>query len=433
MILCLIQTAVILLVTLAFGWMAKKLGQVRVIGQITAGIVLGPSAFGRLFPSAYAALFPVGSLRVFEVLSTLGLILFLFIVGIEINLSQLYRQRILMIVVSAVSVLLPFSIAVALAYALAPRMVSPGTSVSTFALFVGISMSITAFPVLASILDERNLMGSSLGTMAISCAAVDDVVAWILLALALALEQARSNPASLSLRLCALIGYAIVMFRVVRPLGWRLLRNLRSPVISFEMWGCTLAGVFGSAACTEAIGVHPLFGAFVAGLCFPRYRHWQDELRKGLGTIVSVFLLPLFFVLTGLHTRIDLLTNRTVALWTVIVVLAAIVGKMGGAAVAGRCFGQSWRNAMALGALLNTRGLVELVVVKIAYDAGVFSSALFTIFVTMTIITTSLTNPLLNLILTKPERSSCDICASSPQLVQAAGATDTRSVRELDV
>jgi len=405
MILFLTQTAIILVVTIVLGWVAKKLGQVRVIGQVMGGIVVGPSIFGRFFPTAYAALFPTGSLAAFEVLSTVGLILFLFIVGTEIDLNEVCHQRIPATVVSAVSILLPFSIAVALAYSLRLRFAPPGIGISTFILFVGVSMSITALPVLAKILEERDLLRSSLGTMAISCAAVDDVVAWLVLAVAFALGRGSSNPAYLSLRLLALIGYVIVMFGIVRPLAWRWLRNLRSPMMSLEIWGCTLAGAFASAACTAAIGVHPLFGAFVAGLCLPRNRDWQSEVRNGLGRIVSVFLLPLFFVLTGIHTRIDLLVNGGVVLWTMIVLLGATAGKMGGAAVAVRCFGQSWRNAIALGALLNTRGLVELVVLKIAYDAGIFSAALFTIFITVTLVTTAATNPLLNLILDKSGQS----------------------------
>ncbi|HXY16353.1 MAG TPA: cation:proton antiporter [Terriglobales bacterium] len=408
MLLFLAQTVVILLVTLTCGWIATKLGQARVIGQIIGGIVVGPSVVGRFFPNLYAVFFPNGSLAAFEVLSTLGLILFLFIVGTEIDLNQLYGQRIPITLISSVSILLPFCIAIVISHPLQARFAPREIPSSTFILFVGISMSITAFPVLAKILEERGLLASSLGTIAISCAAVDDVVAWSLLALALALERSSNNPALLSLRLFGLIAYVAVMFRVVRPIAWSWQRRMRYPVMSLEVWGCTLAGVFASAACTEAIGVHPLFGAFVAGLCLPRNRDWQKEVRKSLNTIVSTFLLPLFFVLTGIHTRIDLLANRAVALWMMIVLLGAIAGKMGGAAVAARCFGQSWRNSLAIGTLLNTRGLVELVVLKIAYDAGVFSAALFTIFVSMTIITTAATNPLLNLIFRKSGQSFCE-------------------------
>ncbi|MBV8051673.1 MAG: cation:proton antiporter [Acidobacteriaceae bacterium] len=414
MLLFLTQTVVILLVTLTCGWIATKLGQVRVIGQIIGGIVVGPSLVGRFFPHVYAALFPNGSLAAFEVLSTLGLILFLFIVGTEIDLNELYGQRTLITLTSSISILLPFCIAVVVAYPLQARFAPRGIPSSTFILFVGISMSITAFPVLAKILEERGLLGSSLGTIAISCAAVDDVVAWLLLAVALTLERSSNSPASLLLRLLALIAYVAVMFRVVRPIASRWQRRRLYPVMSFEIWGCTLAGVFASAACTEAIGVHPLFGAFVAGLCLPRNRDWQNEVRRSLNTIVSIFLLPLFFVLTGIHTRIDLLANRAVVVWMMIVLLGAIAGKIGGAAIAARCFGQSWRNSVAIGTLLNTRGLVELVVLKIAYDASVFSPALFTIFVSMTLITTALTNPLLNVIFGKSEPSRDAAIAEVP-------------------
>lgn len=397
MTLLLIQTAVILMVTLACGWLALRLGQARVIGEMVGGILLGPSFLGH-FPKVFVKLFPTGSLAPFEILSTIGLILFLFVVGTEVNLDQLYLRRANVALTSGLSILFPFILAAALAHTLRTRFAPQGIGSITFVLFLGIAMSITAFPVLARILEERKLLGSALGTTAIFCAAVDDVIAWSLLALALALLGTGAGPASLTLRLAGLLVYVIVMLAVVRPLASWFLRKRRTSAMSLEILGLTLIGVFASAAATDAIGVHPLFGAFLAGVCLPRNPQWQASLRHSLETIVSVFLLPLFFALTGMRTRIDLLNSGTTWFWAGVVLLAAVGGKMGGAVLASRWTGESWKNAFALGALLNTRGLVELIVLKIAYDAGVFTPTLFTMLVMMALITTASTIPILNLL-----------------------------------
>ena len=188
----------------------------------------------------------------------------------------------------------------------------------------------------------------------------------------------------------------MVMLAVIRPLGSRLARRQSGIALSYEWLGVMLAVVLGSAAATDAIGVHPLFGAFLAGLCFPRVKHWQEALRARLDTVVSLVLLPLFFALTGMRTRLDLLIGGRVWMWTAVVLLLAVAGKVGGAIAAARWTGYDWRNSLALGALLNTRGLVELIVLKIAYDAHVFSATLFTMLVLMALITTMMTVPALN-------------------------------------
>ena len=314
------------------------------------------------------------------------------------DLDQLYLRRANVALTSGLSILFPFIMAAALAHSLRARFAPQGIGSVTFVLFLGIAMSITAFPVLSRILEERKLLGTPLGTTAIFCAAVDDVIAWSLLALALALLGSGAGPASLTLRLAGLLVYVIVMLAVVRPLASWFLRKRRTSAMSLEILGLTLIGVFASAAATDAIGVHPLFGAFLAGVCLPRNPQWQAPLRHSLETIVSVFLLPLFFALTGMRTRIDLLNSGTTWLWAGVVLLAAVGGKMGGAVLASRWTGESWKNAFALGALLNTRGLVELIVLKIAYDAGVFTPTLFTMLVMMALITTASTIPILNLL-----------------------------------
>ncbi|MBB5330090.1 cation:proton antiporter [Tunturiibacter gelidoferens] len=257
-------------------------------------------------------------------------------------------------------------------------------------------MSITAFPVLARILEERQMQSTPLGTTALMCAAVDDVSAWILLAIALTLVPHTSQSMGLPYRLLWLGIYLAVMVGSVRPLGKWLIERRKTAALSYEVMGIILAVVLASSAATEAIGVHPLFGAFLAGVCFPRIPLWQSTLRTRFDTVVSVLLLPFFFTLTGMRTRLDLLHGVRIWCWTAVILAIAIAGKMGGAVLAARWTGQDWKDAWALGALLNTRGLVELIVLNIAYNAHVFSPALFTMLVVMALITTAMTTPIPN-------------------------------------
>jgi Kef-type K+ transport system membrane component KefB len=396
--LLLLQMTVVLLVALLCGWVARKLGQARVVGEIIGGILVGPSVFGRFAPHAAQTLFPVSSLGSFEVLSTIGLILFLFLIGSELDYAHLQRQRKTAVFASAASIFFPFLVGALVAHSLRIRFAPNGIGRVPFVLFLGISMSITAFPVLARILEERKLQSTPLGATALMCAAVDDVAAWTLLAFALTLLGGGEHTMSMPVRLLWLALYLCMMLFGVRPLGAALVRRQKTIGLSYELLAVILGVVLASAAATEAIGVHPLFGAFVAGLCFPRIERWQAAVRARLDMLVSVLLLPLFFALTGMRTRLDLLSGPGVWLWTGIVLLVAVAGKMGGAVLAAKWTGQSWRNAVALGALLNTRGLVELIVLNIAYNAHVFSPTLFTMLVVMALVTTMITTPILNLL-----------------------------------
>jgi Kef-type K+ transport system membrane component KefB len=398
MTLLLTQMAIVLLITVSCGWLALKVGQARVIGEIIGGILIGPSVFGRFAPHVSAKLFPISSFGSFETLSTVGLVLFLFLIGMELDYEQLYRQRVTAVAASGMSILLPFAMGALLAHSLRIRFAPHGIGSLPFVLFLGIAMSITAFPVLARILEERHLQGTALGTTAILCAAVDDVVAWSLLAFALALMGGENAPSSLLYRLTGLVIYLFLMLGVLRPLAAYLVRRYTKPELSLEILGVVVAAALLSAAATDRVGVHPLFGAFLAGVCFPRVPHWQLAIRERLDMLVSVLLLPLFFALTGMRTRLDLLNDTSMWLWAALVLLAAVFGKMGGAALAARWSGQSWRDAVALGALLNTRGLVELIVLNIAYSVGAFTPTLFTMLVVMALVTTMLTAPILNLL-----------------------------------
>jgi Kef-type K+ transport system membrane component KefB len=398
MTLLLIQMSVVLLTALLCGWVARRLGQARVIGEIAGGIVVGPSVFGRFAPDASARLFPLNSLGAFEVLSTIGLVLFLFLIGSELDLEHLRRQRGTALLVSAMSILFPFGMAIAVSHSLRIRFAPDGIGKLPFMLFLGISMSITAVPVLARILEERGLQSTSLGTTALMCAAVNDVFAWLLLAVGLTLIPHEGESMGLPVRLLWLGVYLAAMLGIVRPLGKWVAHRQESDGLSYEMLGVVVATLLASAAATEAIGIHPLFGAFLAGVCFPRIERWQSAIRARLDTIVSILLLPLFFALTGMRTRLDLLSGTTIWMWTGVVLIAAVAGKMVGTVMAARWTGQSWRDSTALGALLNTRGLVELIVLNIAYSAHVFSPTLFTMLVVMALVTTMMTSPLLNLL-----------------------------------
>jgi Kef-type K+ transport system membrane component KefB len=396
--LLLVQMTIVLLVALLCGWMARKLGQARVIGEIIGGILIGPSVFGRFAPHASQRIFPANSLGSFEVLSTIGLILFLFLIGSELDYEHLRTQRKTAVFASGVSIFFPFVMAAVVAHSLRIRFAPDGIGRIPFVVFLGISMSITAFPVLARILEERKLQSTPLGATALMCAAADDVVAWILLAFGLELLGGGDHAMSMPMRMVWLLAYLVLMLFGLRPLGERLAKRHHTAGLSYELLGVIVAMVLASAAATEAIGVHPLFGAFISGLCFPRIKRWQAAMRTRLDMLVNVLLLPLFFALTGMRTRLDLLNGPRIWLWTGVVLAAAVVGKMGGAVLAARWTGQSWRSAWALGALLNTRGLVELVVLNIAYNAHVFSPTLFTMLVVMALVTTMITTPILNLL-----------------------------------
>ena len=277
----LIGMSVIMLTTLTGGWLARKVGQSRVVGEIVGGILLGPSVFGRFVPKVANSLFPKSSFVVFETLSTVGLILFLFLIGMELDHELLYRQRKTALLASGMSVLLPFAMGTLLAHSLRIRFAPEGIGSVPFVLLLGIAMSITAFPVLARILEERGLQRTELGTTAIFCAAVGDLFGWLLLSLSLALMGAPDAPSSMSMRLAGLAVFLTVMLCVIRPLAARRARRSQSSELSFEMLSIVVALTLASAAATELIGVHPLFGAFITGVCFPRVEKWQKRYAAG--------------------------------------------------------------------------------------------------------------------------------------------------------
>ena len=292
MSLLLLQITIVLATSLVCGRLARKLGQSRVVGEIVGGIFLAPSVLGRISPTLSGRIFPGGSLGSLDVLSTVGLILFLFMVGSELDLEHLRQPKSTPAMSSFAGILLPFSMAFIAAPLLHARFAPSGVGRLPFALFLGVSLSITAFPALARILGERKLQTGALGATALMCAAVDDVMAWMLLAIAMTFASVSGSGAVLSTRFIWLAAYVSVMVFLVRPLGrWLAARRGNHP-LSYELLGVILAVALASASVTDAIGVHPLFGAFLAGICFPRVPAWQQLLRDRLEVILSLVLLP---------------------------------------------------------------------------------------------------------------------------------------------
>ncbi len=395
--LLLLQVILILAAARGLGGLFAKIGQPRVIGEMVAGILLGPSLLGFLLPSAHSFIFPASSLGSLQMLSQIGVILFMFIVGIELDVEHLRHKAHAAVVVSHASIVVPFFLGCALALGVYRTLAPAGTRFSAFALFIGVAMSITAFPVLARIIDERRMRQSHLGSTAIACAAVDDVTAWCLLAVVVALAGSNGLGGAAWTILLTLVFIAAMLF-VVRP---RLARVIREEPdgqsASMGLLAGIFAFVFASALATEMIGIHALFGAFLAGVCMPPNSALRRFLRERLETFSSVLLLPLFFAFTGLRTEIGLLNDVPSWLACLGIIAVAIVGKLGGSMVAARFTGMSWSDSFGLGALMNTRGLVELIVLNIGYDLGILSPRIFAMLVLMALVTTFMTGPLLHL------------------------------------
>jgi Kef-type K+ transport system membrane component KefB len=393
----LLQTGVILACIRLVGWVFRRLGQPQVIGEMVAGILLGPSVLGWLAPGVSTMLFPERSLPFLNALSQVGLVFFLFLVGLEHNPSRLRGHSVTAVIASHASILVPFFLGSALALFLYPRLSDDSITFTQFALFMGTGMSITAFPVLARILAERDLMDTPLGSAAIVCAVVNDVTGWLVVAGVLLLVRATGAHSPLWVTIPGTAAYTIFMLAGARRLLGRLGKTFRlRGHLSHDLFALVLIVAFASACATEKLGIHPLFGAFLAGVAMPKEPDFVQAVFKRLEDVTLVLLLPLFFVYSGLRTRIGLMSGGAMWLYFAAVVATAIVGKVGGAALSARATGVSWREAASLGVLVNTRGLVELVVLNIGLDAGVVSPALFAIMVLMAIVTTLMTAPLLD-------------------------------------
>lgn len=393
-----LQLAIILSVASAVGWAFMRFGQPAVLGEMTAGIVLGPSLFGLVAPQAFLFVFASSSLDALRLFSQIGVCIFMFAVGMELDLSQLRHSAHRFLVIGHSSILIPYLFGVVLALFLYNNYAPSGAAFTPFALIMGISMSITAFPVLVRILQDRNLFRSKLGQIATVCAAIGDVTAWCILAFVVAIAGAANvRSAVFSLMLVAI--YAVAMIFIVKPLLRRLLGQ--SLVRESEPTKGVLALVLGivllSALSTEIIGIHALFGAFLAGIVMPSGGGFRKKLVLRVEHFSSVLLLPLFFAFIGLRTQIGLLSSSWDWLICVVIIAVATIGKLGGTSLVSRMMKMSWRDSLKLGALMNTRGLMELIVLNIGYDMGILSLPMFTMLVLMALITTVMTVPLLNL------------------------------------
>ena len=394
----LVQILTIILAARLLGWVCKKIGQPTVIGEIAAGILLGPSFVGIYFPGFSAGLFPPQSLGNLQFLSQIGLILFMFVIGMELDLKVLRNQAKEAVVISHASIVIPFALGLGLAYFIYENFAPQGIRFISFGLFLGIAMSITAFPVLARIVQERGLNKTRLGTVVITCAATDDITAWCLLAAVIAIVKAGSFVSAIYIIFLA-AAYVLVMLKVVRPFLKRVgdlhttQENLSKPVVAIFFLTLII-----SAYATEIIGIHALFGAFMAGAIMPENMKFRSIFIEKVEDVALVLLLPLFFVFTGLRTQIGLLNDAY--LWKVcgLIILVAVAGKFFGSALAARFVGQNWKDSLTIGALMNTRGLMELVVLNIGYDLGVLTPEIFAMMVIMALVTTFMTGPALDLI-----------------------------------
>jgi Kef-type K+ transport system membrane component KefB len=394
----LVQLFVVISLSHLMGRVFRRFGQPAVVGEIVTGIMLGPSLLGLLAPDVFAFVFPADSLGALRLLSQIGVCLFMFVVGMELDVRQVQRNSHVAIAVSHLSIAFPYVLGVLLAYFLFSDLAGPGTNFSAFALFMGISMSITAFPVLARILQDRGISRTFLGSTAMTCAAVDDVTAWTILAFVVAIASATSLGSSFLNMLLVLGFIAMMMFGVRRVLP-RFLGgdDMSREEPSNSALAIVVCVVMAASLTTEVIGIHALFGAFLAGAMMPDVHGFRRKIGARIETLSCILLLPLFFAFTGLRTQIGLLHDFEGWLICLLITAVATVGKLGGSAAAARFTGMKWRESLQLGALMNTRGLMELIALNIGYDLGILSPRIFTMLVIMAVLTTMLTGPLLTL------------------------------------
>lgn len=396
--LLLAQIVTIIFVARLFGWICMKMKQPSVIGEMIAGIVLGPSLLGLYFPEFSAFLFPKESLGNLQFLSQIGLILFMYIVGMELDLSVLRKKAHDAVVISHASIIIPFALGIGLSYFIYKEFAPDGVQFSSFALFIAIAMSITAFPVLARIVQERNLHKTKLGTIVITCAAADDITAWCILAAVIAIVKAGSFASSIYVILMA-IAYVFLMIKIVRPFLKRI-GDLHAGkgIINKSIVAIFFLTLIISAYATEVIGIHALFGAFMAGAIMPENVKFRNLFIEKVEDVALVLLLPLFFVFTGLRTQIGLLNDAHLWMTAGLIIAVAVTGKFIGSALTAKFLRINWKDSLTIGALMNTRGLMELIVLNIGYDLGVLSPEIFAMMVIMALFTTFMTGPLLDFI-----------------------------------
>jgi len=392
----LLALAAVVIVGRLFARVFVSIRQPPVIGEVIAGIALGPSLLGRLAPDVYSYILPSSVAPFLNVIAQLGVILYMFLVGLGLNAARVRMRAHATVAISHASILAPFILGSVLALYLYPRLSTSAVPFTSFALFMGVAMSITAFPVLARILSDRGLTESELGIVALTCAAVDDVTAWCLLAFVVGVAQAKIQGAAVVALLT--LGFIGIMVLLVRPIVVRFASRSYDCDPTPEQIGAALAAMLLAALTTEMIGVHAIFGAFLFGAVVPHDSGLARVLIERSKDVVTILLLPAFFAFAGMRTRIDLVSGTSA--WTIcaLIVLVATAGKFGGTFIAARVTGLDSRAAASLGILMNTRGLMELIVLNIGLDLGVISPVLFTMMVLMALATTIATTPLVDLL-----------------------------------
>ncbi len=395
--LLLLQVIVILIFARFVAWLFTKMGQPSVIGEILAGIILGPSVVGWLWPEGFNFLFPQESLHNISLLSQFGLILFMFVIGMELNLEEIKKQLRQSFVIAHSGIVAPFILGAILAVFLYEEYSGADATVLTFALFVGITLSVTAFPVLARIIQEQGKMQSRLGILSMASAANGDITAWCLLAVIMAIAQAGSALSALFTILFAGV-YMAIMFGVVRPLFAMIGATYQTKEVAGKgVVALSFTLLLISAYVTEVLGLHALFGAFIAGVVMPDNLNFRHMLTEKIEDVALAIFLPLFFVSSGLSTEIGLLNTATHWWITGLITLVAITGKIGGTYSACRVVGETPHDSLYMGILMNTRGLMELVILSMGLELGILSPVIYAMLVIMTLVTTFITTPVINL------------------------------------
>ena len=380
------------------GSIFSRFHQPAVVGEVLAGILLGPSLLGSVAPRASAYLLPLSVAPFLSILAQVGVILYMFLVGLELDLSLIRKRSHATVAVSHASIVVPFLCGSALALVLYPRLASREVPFTYFALFCGVAMSVTAFPVLARILGDRGVHGSRLGVIALTCAAVDDVTAWCLLAFVVSIVNARAAGGLLTAGMT--LGYIAFMLLGVRPVLARVVRaHEQTGELTRNVMTAVFVALLLSALATELIGIHAIFGAFALGALIPADSKIARGLLQRLEDFVVVLFLPAFFAYTGMRTQIGLVSGATEWFLCLLIILTACLGKFGGSFAAARITGLGWRDSAALGILMNTRGLMELIVLNIGLDLHIISPTLFAMLVMMAIVTTFATTPVLDLLM----------------------------------
>jgi Kef-type K+ transport system membrane component KefB len=394
----LLQIVVIVATSRLLAFLLRYLGQSPVIGEMAAGFVLGPVVFGYFAPGLYAHLFQPDSLGALRGLAEVGLVLFMFIVGAEMRVPSGARQQLATATwVGVLSVLVPMIIGLALASGLYSTLAPAGVQFWPFALFMASAISITAFPVMARILKEREMTRTAVGRLSLASAAVADVLAWLLLALVVIVASSNQSVDRLFRTVLGIAAVACIIFAICKPLIRKLLAlNAADGKPAAALLAVILIGAFSCGYVTDLLGVHSVFGAFLFGLCLPRDDRLLASLVERIEYVAVIVLMPIFFALAGLSTTVDAFEGASLGAM-VLIIAAAVIGKIATGTVVARFNGQGWRPALAIGSLMNARGMMELIVIKIGLDIGVISPQLFTMLMVMAILTTVMTGPLLTL------------------------------------